>query len=636
MTTIARGRRDTTTAARKKKSQRTDIWSNLLRQTREAQARNRTQAVQHRELIICGGSPADQRSFVQSLTRPPPAQPPSRNQERKQQKARGELRLSNRYAYGYGHVTLYSPPQQSGTGVQVLGAEAEEVARLEVHTLPQPTSEYAGTLRGLLVRRKKKKDQQTEGQQKDAEAEEPVDEDEGATERRRPGVCVLLSWKEPWNFLDQLRRWLQLLAQALLQPGVAATDPLDVLKEAQVPLTVVVQHTETQEDLFREGYKEEDFDFISQCLRTALLPLHPLSALVYTPSAAPPQQPGSTLSEPQKVVFNSLGLDLAALSPKRSRSSSGAERKDELIVKHEFMDRMAIVIPAGWDSPAFIRTLSETFSPEDIVSGWLEDLQPPPTPSPSKLQSSPQIEQSNTSPSPEQSNGGAEVYESSPVLEDDVEDALTSLPAKQLSSASAVQSYENRVFNPEAHKANKGPPQIEVVTKPDQKFLAEMREHLQQLEQQDREREAKGQNSGVSNTGLSSTTRVSALPAGESTGALSELGEVSFNVGGVSYDSVSAEAAINALKKGRDGDEGSSRIHTPKPRGPGGNRMDANSGKETPGSSFKSPESASNSKAPLDVDKLEEYFQSLLTKSGGGGGGGGGGTGSRNATPTRR
>ena len=140
---------------KRKKEQRTEIWSNLLRQTREAQARSRTSAVQHRELILCGGSPDDQHALVHSLARPPPSAPPSRNREQRP-KPRGEVKLSNRYAYGYGHVTLYSAPQQQGAGFGVLGGEAEEVVRLEVHTLPAPEVEYERTLRRLLAEKKVK------------------------------------------------------------------------------------------------------------------------------------------------------------------------------------------------------------------------------------------------------------------------------------------------------------------------------------------------------------------------------------------------------------------------------------------------------------------------------------------------
>lgn len=618
MATTTTMSRPTQPTPKRKKEARTDIWSGLLRQTREAQARSRTQAIQHRELIVCGGSPEDQRAFVQSISRPPPSQPPARNQERnKQQKPKGELRLSNKYAYGYGHVTLYSPPQQSGTGVQVLGTEPEEVAQVEVHTVPEAREEYVGTLRRLLVKRK--------GDDEDAMNGDMIDgEQEKEDEKKSPGICIMLSWKEPWKFLDQLRRWMQLLAKALLQPGTPATDPMDVIKDAQLAVTVIVQHTESQEDLLRDMYKEEDFDYISQCLRTALLPLHPLSALVYTTSSTPPQQPGSPLSETQKVIYSSLGLDLSTLSPKQPRSGDSA-KKEEFGPKHEFMDRMAIVIPAGWDSAAFIRTLSENFAPEDVLGSWLADLQPPPEPVPQpQSQSEPATSDTKAS---KQANGGAEVYESSPV-EEPADDSMLEQPPGSPSKEqpSAVKTYESRIQDPQAHKQQK-PPQIDVTTKPDQKFLGEMREHLQQLESQDREREASGQRTtGVSNTSLS-TGRVVGLPGGEQTGALNELGDVSFNVGGVSYDTVSAEAAIERLKRppeSRSTLSPTPRTSTPKPPRPTRDASgEASTPKEPASSSSKVPSSESKD---LPIDKLEEYFQSLMRK---------GSNSSRDATPTK-
>jgi dynein light intermediate chain 1 len=521
-------------------------------------------------------------------------------------------------------MTLYSPPQQSGTGVQVLGAEAEEAARLEVHTLPDAAVQYAATLRALL------KQKSASAEEEDTAQGETADGQGEVVDQFKPGVCILLSWKEPWKFLQQLKQWVQLLAQACLQPGLPATDPLDVLKEAELRITLVVQHTESQESLFREGYKEEDFDYISQCLRTAILPLHPLSAMIYTSSNSPPQQPGSALSEQQKVVFNSLGLDLAALSPRRPRSSSGeGSKKEELIPKHEFMDRMAIVIPAGWDSPAFIRTLSETFSPEVVVNGWLEDIQPPPPPKLAPGQQDEQIKRNER-----QANGGAEVFESVPPEDPDEFPSPPMSPSKM--PPSAVRTYESRVHDPQAYKAVRTA-QIEVVTKPDQIFLTEMREHLQHLEAQDRERESKGQHTAVSNTSLSGIMgRASSAPSGEPTGAMKELGEVSFNVGGVNYDTITAEAAINALKRPQHMDSSSpmsasSRVHTPKPPRPGyrdtASTSDERRGSvHTPGTGAKESTKSPESKEPLQIDKLEEYFQSLLTKSGG----------ANNSTPTRR
>lgn len=595
MTTIARPPPD---RPRRKKEARTDIWSNLLKQTAQAQARSRTQAIQHRELIVCGGHPDDQRHFLQSLARPPPALPASRNQDRRAARSRGEVRLSNRYAYGYGHVTLFSPPPQSGTGVQVLGAEAEEVARLEVHTLPDAEAGYVGTLRGLL-RRKEAAGEEVDGDGLLGGAGEGDGDVE--VEQRRPGVCVLLSWKKPWDFLEQIKKWIQLLATALLPDGVAVTDPMDVVRDAHVAVTVVVQHTETQEDLFRESYKEEDFDWISQCLRTAILPLHPLSALIYTSSAAPPQHPGNPLTEPQKVIFSSLALDLAALSPKLPRSADATTtKKEELAPKQEFMDRMAIVIPPAWDSNAFIRILSETFIPEDFLHDWLIDLQPPPSSTDLPATS----EQDDTSEKP--AHPGAEVYESSAPEVEDLPEATPSMP-------SAIQTYESRIIDPQSHRRHHitKTTTLEITTKPDQKFLAEMRAHLHELEASDATRERP---SGVSTTSLSSGGRTSSgLPPGGATGALGELGAVSFNVGGVSYDSVSAEMAIERLRRppGRETPIKSGRVKTDVAAG---------------ASEVKSPELPA-------IDKLEEYFASLVAKSGGSGSGGVGS--SRDGTPGR-
>lgn len=320
---------------------------------------------------------------------------------------------------------------------------------------------------------------------------------------------------------------------------------------------------------------------------------------------------GSPLSEAQKVIYNSLGLDLAALSPKIPRSGDSA-KKDEFGPRHEFMDRMAIIIPAGWDSAAFIRTLSETFSPEDMLGSWLADLQPPPEPKPVPA------EQNKTDTKPDtQTNGGAEVYESSPVDEDD--DLDTPLSPSKL-APSAIRTYETRVSDPQAHKSQRPLP-TEIETKADQKFLAEMREHLQQLEAQDREREASGgRSSGVSNTSLASS-RIAGLPSGDQTGALNELGDVSFNVGGVSYDTISAEAAIERLKRPQISSPLSPTPRTTTPKPSRQKERDSEASATTPATGSKEPGSSASTRqgaGDLPIDQLEAYFQSLMTKGKGG------------------
>ncbi|KAK4544727.1 hypothetical protein LTR36_003976 [Oleoguttula mirabilis] len=612
-----------------KKEQRPDIWSNLLRQTREAQARSRTHAVQHRELLVCGGSPDDQRAFVQSLARPPPPAPPSRNRDPRPQKAKGDVRLSNRYAYGYGHVTLYSAPQQTAGVAGLLGGEAEEVARVEVHTLPGTEGAYERTLRRLVAGKKQERGEV------EVEAEDDFGKDDAQKEEaRRPAVALLLSWKEPWRFLDLLRRWLQLLARALLPAGSSPESPVEVLKEHKLDLTIVVQHVEAQEALEREGYQEESFDYISQCLRTCILLLS--AALVYTTSSPPPQQPGSALSEVQKVLFTRLALDLGPLSPAPPKGTT-AMRREDLAPKHNVVDRMAIVVPSGWDSAGKIRLLSETFSPEAVLEAWTVDLNTPLHPP----QSPAEPETRDPSADEQQTNGGAEqhaeaaVYATSEADEADNDD----LAARSLSPSakqSAISSYEQAIINPTAHKAAKSP-QIDVTTKPDQHFLADMRRHLQDLEAQDAERAKSNPNPSASTTvsttagSLNTMGRgIGGLPAGgELTGALDGLGAVAFNVGGVSYNAGAAEAVIERLKRGAQqqsqalqGSPGAespsttaSGVSTPRnftPRPP--RRED----REVSGTPQPPSTGASGNKAgELPVEKLEEYFASLMKKGGG-------------------
>jgi dynein light intermediate chain 1, cytosolic len=523
------------------------------------------------------------------------------------------VKLSNRYAYGYGYVTLYTPPRQ---GAGLLGGEAEEAVSLEVHTVPDPEPVYDGTLRRLL-QPPKKTNQQNEEDDVGFAAGEGIGE--GTEEEVRPAICLLLSWKEPWRFLGLLRRWLQLLARALLPPDSPQEDPVEVLREHRLTLTVIVQHVEAQESLEREGYQEETFEYISQCIRTCILPLS--AALVYTSSNPPPQQPGSALSELQKVVFTSLALDLAPLSPSPAKGMTPAKRED-LAPKHNFVDRMAIVVPAGWDSAGKIRLSSENFSPESVLEGWQIDLSTPWLSSTTTTgnEAPDVVEHADL-----QAKGGAErvepeaeVYATSDAGSEDPDLAARPLsPSKQ--SLSAIATYEQAIVDPNAHKAPK-PPQIEVTTKPTQQFLAEMRAHLDELKKSD---EARGDNtaSGVSSTaGSTHGGRIVGLPSGEQTGALSNLGDVSFNVGGVSYNTVSAEAAIERLKRpsqptGLESPVAASpRMTTPRPP----KREDREVNMSTPIAAKSSGKSKADE---IQYDKLEEYFSSLMKKGGGGGSG---------------
>jgi dynein light intermediate chain 1 len=582
----------------KRKEKRTDIWTSLLRQTRQAQARNRNNAIAHRQIVVCGGSADDQRQFLSSISRPPPPPPPSRNRDQRDQKPKGQLNLSNRYAYGYGHMSLYSSPQV-GTGGASFGQEAEEAAKLEAHTIAEPEAAYEPVLRRLLV----PKTEEAIGEQFDDE-DNMLGTEEPTQEGRRPAVAILLSWKEPWTFLSKLRAWLQLLAKAVEPNARPEEDVLEILKESKLSINVVVQHVEAQQDLERDGWQEETFDFVAQVLRTAILPLHPLTALLFTSSSTPLQQPGSTLTEAQKTVYQSLDLDLASIGPKATVGGAPAKAED-LLPKHNVVDRMNIVVPQGWDSAGKIRLLSENFSPEEILAAWQEDMSEPVIVFQSPIT---QGEDESTPSNDTETAGGAsraaeeEVYTSASPVEGEDD---TSPGASSGESISAIRTFETQIQDPNAHKRPK-PPTITVTTRSDQDFLKEMRKELDNLIARDQERGITGRN--MSGT---SSVRGIGMPSGELTGALNDLGDVSFNVGGVSYNTVSAEAAIERLKRPGTGQQatdgaaaGSPRAGMPRqPR-----REDTERQAATP----------TSGKSDFPSEDLEKYFASLAKKAGGG------------------
>jgi dynein light intermediate chain 1 len=585
----------------KRKEKRTDIWTSLLRQTRQAQARNRNNAVAHRQIVVCGGSPDDQRQFLSSIARPPPPAPPSRNRDQRDQKPKGQLNLSNRYAYGYGHMSLYSSPQV-GTGGASFGQEAEEAAKLEAHTIAEPEAAYEPVLRRLLAPRAEEASEEQDEDDEDMLGAEIV-KDEG----RRPAVAILLSWREPWTFLSKLREWLQLLAKAVEPNARPEEDIMELLKESKLAISLVVQHVEAQQDLERDGWQEETFDFVAQALRTSLLPLHPLTSLLFTSSSTPPQQPGSSLTEAQKTVYQSLDLDLATLGPKATAGGASAKAED-LLPRHNVVDRMNIVVPQGWDSAGKIRLLSEDFSPEEVLAAWQEDLSHPVI----EFSSTAETIEAEITPTDDTNAAsgaaGEEIYASAVSPIEGENDIPSSSPSD--STPSAIRSYETQIQDPNAHKRPK-PPTITVTTRSEQEFLKEMRMELDNLIARDRER------GDVHRTPAGNASgRGVGMPSGESTGALNELGDVSFNVGGVSYNTVSAEAAIERLKRpaqpqlsqqsqqqqATDGAvSGSPRAGTPRqPR-----REDREVATPTSG------------KSDFPSEDLEKYFASLAKKAGG-------------------
>ncbi|QIW99902.1 hypothetical protein AMS68_005420 [Peltaster fructicola] len=606
-----------TTASRldgvsKPKQNRTDIWTSLLKQTQVAQSRNKSNTIAKKDILVCGGSPEDQRHFLSSLTRRPPPQTVRRTRNDKvEQQEKGTLALSNRYAYGYGHCSLYSSHQVGGVGASALGAESEEVVRLQCHCIPAPEVTYEKVLRRILLR-----------PEKTSEEEEEEDQDQDTPSRDafkdRLSISILLSWNEPWKFLQQIRAWLQLLGRAInSDQELTYDDQVQLLLDHGVPITVVVQHVEAQQELEREGWTEETFDHVCQVLRTVLLPLHPLTALIYAPSISSSHSTSSALTEIQKVIFSSLNLDMFALTPRPTSSggASQASKKEELLPRHNVVDRINIVIPRSWDSAGKVRLLSETFSPEDLITAWSNDMAKSVFPtSVIPAQTQPEHVVSSTEVSQRQNEEVFSVEPTSPVS------TIPSLPPSPSKTApSALRAYEARIVDPNAHKAAR-PVSITVVTRPEQEFLREMKVELDNYAGKDKEKGTPG------STASPVPPRMVGIPTGDSTGALDSLGDVSINFGGVSYNSSSAEAAIERLKRphapgvhdSASPTTNSSRAGTPRPP----RRMESDR-EGTPDVT-----TPSNNKANYPAEDLEKYFASLVRQSGG--------VDSRQGTPSRK
>lgn len=278
-------------------------------------------------------------------------------------------------------------------------------------------------------------------------------------------IVILLDWSQPWNWVRQLRSWIRLLRSivtslddeskiameetishwrsqkhSLMGEGVVQTPdtdgplplgPGELDEPLGVPLSVVCQNADKVEQLEKErGWKDEQFDFISQYVRTILLK-HGASLIYTMPSA-----PGSL----QTLIHTSLGIQ------------STLQKKQ---LKHNVTDRDHILVPPSWDSWGKIRILTEGFDVERVSKTWSQDIQLPLEDESKQLQ----VEDAAA-------DGGAEQYATSAELyEVEIRD-----PKKE-------QGYSG--LNPK--KANG----IEIESEDTQQFLAGQLERLEQYRIED-------------------------------------------------------------------------------------------------------------------------------------------------------
>jgi len=319
-------------------------------------------------------------------------------------------------------------------------------------------------------------------------------------------IVILLDWNQPWNWVRQLRSWIRLLRSIVGslddESKIAMEDTLNFWKSQKrnaagdgpamdseepisfgpgewdeplgVPLSVVCQNADKIEQLEKErGWKDEQFDFIVQYVRTILLK-HGAS-LIYTMSSAP----GSL----QTLIHTSLGIQ------------STLQKKQ---LKHNVTDRDHILVPPSWDSWGKIRILTEGFDVEGVSKAWSDDIQIP--------------------------------------AEDDIVpttngDNVATTDSEQ--RGISVELYENVIRDPKNgagflggnQKATNG---IEVESKDTQTFLVEQLEVLEQLRIED-ERDKLARDSKKSNAPYTSTND-------ERRDLEEHIGPVQFNMDGIQVD----------------------------------------------------------------------------------------------------
>ncbi|POS82837.1 hypothetical protein EPUL_003142, partial [Erysiphe pulchra] len=318
-----------------------DMWSSMLNSVSSGKS------LPEKNIIMLGGNSESQREFLENLSTNEPKSSQSSQNNKKPPTA-------NHLALGYTYHDVLDADHEVIT---------DTLARLSVFLLSDPSPSFAPLLKPLL------------------------------TPRTIPNtlVVILLDWSQPWLWLRQLRDWIQLLRTLLISldenckekmeevmiswrdkgHGLKNIDGLNASTIMEndlnlplgsgewdmalgVPLCVVCQNSERIEFLEKErSWKEEEFDFVLQCLRTILLK-HGASLIYVAPS---------TISNLQSLIHSSLGIH--SLLKKQP-------------LRHNVIDRDKVLVPPNWDSWGKIRVLREGFDVEAVSKGWSHDIEKDP------------------------------------------------------------------------------------------------------------------------------------------------------------------------------------------------------------------------------------------------------------------
>ncbi|KAH3919814.1 hypothetical protein HBI56_031400 [Parastagonospora nodorum] len=440
-----------------------------------------------KSLLVLGGTPETQREFLESVSTE------GANSRRPPDRGR-KPPIANQFALGY-------------TYQDVLDTDHEDtLARLSLYLLANPSPSFTPLIKPYL------------------------------NPRTLPNmlIVILLDWNHPWLWIRQLRDWIRVLRSLILSLddaskivleeniqllqdkgrslGAEGTSSMEDVKiplgpgewdePLGIPLCVVCQNADKIESLEKErGWKEEEFDFILQYLRTILLKHG--SSLVYTM----PTAPGSL----QTLIHSTLGI-------------KSLLKQEQL--RHNVTDRDRVLVPPNWDSWAKIRILREGFDVEGVSERWSVDIEIPrhmriangQTPASAPVEAE---GQANGEPEP------------SPVIEEEQQDG-----------PSATSIYEDTIRNPESDyplsamsRQSNG---IEVTSKDPQVFLNEQVTLLETLRREDENEAA-----------MKAARKESDTPAPrtymeDASGVVEEhIGPVQFNMGGIQ---VNADEMVKRLQ----------------------------------------------------------------------------------------
>ncbi|KAJ4299698.1 hypothetical protein N0V90_004944 [Kalmusia sp. IMI 367209] len=463
-----------------------------------------------KSLLVLGGTPETQREFLESVATDPTnnRRPPDRGRKPP---------IANQFALGY-------------TYQDVLDTDHEDtLARLSLYLLANPSPSFTPLIKPYL------------------------------NPRTLPHmlVVILLDWNHPWLWIRQLRDWIRVLRSLILSLDDASKEVLEenistlqdkgrtvggsesnsALENVKVPmgpgewdeplgipLCVVCQNADKIEALERErGWKEEEFDFILQYLRTILLK-HGAS-LVYTM----PSAPGSL----QTLIHSALGIK-SLLKQKQ--------------LKHNVTDRDRVLVPPNWDSWAKIRILRDGFDVEGISQKWSVDIDQ--IPQQMKI-----VENDQTPPNGEEQANNAPLQNT----DDEAE------------GSSATSIYEETIRNPESDfplsalhsKQING---IEVSSQDTQEFLKGQVQILDQLRlEDDNEAKVKAAKKEVDTNYRAYTD--------DASGVVEEhIGPVQFNMGGIQ---VNADEMVKRLQERETSRANENNpATTPPPNAPDAGKMD--------------------------------------------------------------